>query len=117
MEGCIITGFDGRIWGSQMLYSSSGELKPVLEGFTSEGCKKLKEQGAKLNGNPFWIVSCDDEVIRGVRGKHGFTAYNMKQSVLIGTWDSKLSHGQATQRVERMGEYIKTFQSGERQQH
>jgi hypothetical protein len=108
MEGCLIAGFDGNVWGQHMLYSSPGELKPLLNGFSMEGCQRLREQGIKLMGNRYWLSSCDEQVIRGVRGKFGFTAYKTNNTVVIGTWDSKVSHGLASHRVETMGSYIKS---------
>jgi len=107
LSGCVIASYDGTIWGQNHLYATPGEVRQIINGFTYDGCEQIKERGLKIMGNRYWIKSCDNETVRGVRGQYGFTAYKANTCVVLGTWDATISHGMATNRVEGMGSYIK----------
>ena len=107
VSGCVIASYDAKNWGNRDLYATPMELKQIIEGFTPDGCEHLRENGIRIMGDKYWLASCDDQVIRGTRGKYGFAAVKAKTCVVIGTWDSKTSAGFASNRIENLASYIR----------
>nr|ALS04924.1 profilin [Pseudodiaptomus poplesia] len=108
MSKAAIAGKDGSIWAKSNGFNlTAEEVKKILDSYDNPS--SLASSGINLEGQKYFFLSGNDEVLRGKQGKGGVHLMKTSQALLIGVYDEPMAPNQAATITESLGEYLKGF--------
>eukprot|EP00028_Trichosphaerium_sp_Am-I-7-wt_P013206 CAMPEP_0168509726 /NCGR_PEP_ID=MMETSP0405-20121227/972_1 /TAXON_ID=498012 /ORGANISM="Trichosphaerium sp, Strain Am-I-7 wt" /LENGTH=121 /DNA_ID=CAMNT_0008527289 /DNA_START=143 /DNA_END=508 /DNA_ORIENTATION=- len=104
--GCCKAGLYG-LNGSKWAASSGLDfpVKALAGGFASPD--GLRATGLKINGDKYFVLMADGEVIMGKKGQGGFVAAKTNTGVVFGLYDQNCTPGQISKSVTGIADYLK----------
>lgn len=107
IKECAIIGFQGEFWAK----SADFNLRPnentnLVRNFSDPNLPR--SSGVVVNGVKFMCIRADGNAVYGKKGADGVVTVKTNKCIIVGLYHEPIQPGQATNVVEKLGEYLRS---------
>ncbi|CAN6668123.1 profilin [Trichomonascus vanleenenianus] len=106
-KAALFSSTGDSVWAQTPGFNvSAAEVSEILSGY--KDISGLQEKGLHVEGEKYFLLRNDDRSIYGKKDKTGVVIVKTKQALLVAHYDEArgTTAGQATQVVEKLGDYL-----------